>query len=80
MTPRPDIVWMDVADSVEEIRQKLEQSNFFVSQFGSSLDAIVGIVKARDLLVQSLNNEPIILKNLLKPASLCRKPCLPPVP
>jgi putative hemolysin len=69
MTPRPDIVWMDVADSIEEIRQKLEQSQF--SRFPvrqGSLDAIVGIVKARDLLVQSLNNEPILLKNLLKPA------------
>jgi putative hemolysin len=69
ITPRPDIVWLDIADSVEEIRQKLEQSDF--SRFPvrqGSLDAIVGIVKARDLLVQSLNNEPIILKNLLKPA------------
>ena len=69
ITPRPDIVWLDIADSVEEIRQKLEQSNF--SRFPvrqGSLDAIVGIVKARDLLVQSLNNEPIILKNLLRPA------------
>ncbi len=69
MTPRPDIVWMDIADSIEEIRQKLEQSQF--SRFPvrqGSLDAIVGIVKARDLLVQSLNKEPIVLKNLLKPA------------
>ena len=69
MTPRPDIVWLDIADSIEEIRQKLAESNF--SRFPvrqGSLDAIVGIVKARDLLVQSLNNEPIILKNLLKPA------------
>lgn len=69
MTPRPDIVWLDIADSVEEIRRKLEQSEF--SRFPvrqGSLDVIVGIVKARDLLVQSLNNEPIILKNLLKPA------------
>jgi putative hemolysin len=69
MIPRPDIVWLDISDSIEEIRQKLEQSNF--SRFPvrqGSLDAIVGIVKARDLLVQSLNNEPIILKNLLKPA------------
>jgi putative hemolysin len=69
MTPRPDIVWLDIADSVEEIRQKLEESDF--SRFPvrqGSLDAIVGIVKARDLLVQSLNTEPIILKNLLKPA------------
>ena len=69
MTPRPDIVWLDIADSINEIRQKLEESNF--SRFPvrqGSLDAIVGIVKARDLLVQSLNNEPIILKDLLKPA------------
>jgi putative hemolysin len=69
MTPRPDIVWLDIADSLEEIRQKLGESNF--SRFPvrqGSLDAIVGIVKARDLLVQSLNNEPIILKNVLKPA------------
>lgn len=69
MTPRPDIVWLDVEDSVEEIREKLAESNF--SRFPvrqGSLDAIIGIVKARDLLVQSLNNEPIVLKNLLKPA------------
>ena len=69
MTPRPDVVWLDIGDSVEEIRQKLEQSNF--SRFPvrqGSLDAIIGIVKARDLLVQSLNDEPIVLKNLLKPA------------
>ena len=69
MTPRPDIVWLDVEDSVEEIRAKLEQSNF--SRFPvrqGSLDSIIGIVKARDLLVQSLNNEPIVLKDLLKPA------------
>ena len=69
MTPRPDIVWLDISDSVEEIRQKLVESEF--SRFPvrqGSLDSIVGIVKARDLLVQSLNNEPILLKNLLKPA------------
>ena len=69
MTPRPDIVWMDVEDSVEEIRAKLEESDF--SRFPvrqGSLDSIIGIVKARDLLVQSLHDEPIVLKNLLKPA------------
>jgi putative hemolysin len=69
MTPRPDIVWLDVEDSVEEIRARLEQSNF--SRFPvrqGSLDSIIGIVKARDLLVQSLNHESIVLKNLLKPA------------
>ena len=69
MTPRPDIVWLDVEDSIEDIRQKIAESNF--SRFPvrqGSLDAIIGIVKARDLLVQSLNNESIVLKDLLKPA------------
>ncbi|HLO15925.1 MAG TPA: hemolysin family protein [Anaerolineales bacterium] len=69
MTPRPDIVWLDIDDSIEEIRQKIAEcdlSRFPVRQ--GSLDAIVGIVKARDILVQSLNSEPIVLKNLLKPA------------
>src|SRR6185503_6085001 len=69
MTPRPDIVWLDISDSVEEIRQKLAENNY--SRFPvrqGSLDAIIGIVKARDLLVRSLNNEPIQLRELLKPA------------
>ncbi|MBN2115848.1 MAG: HlyC/CorC family transporter [Anaerolineales bacterium] len=69
MTPRPDIVWLDVDDSLEDIRQKISESNF--SRFPvrqGSLDTIVGIVKARDLLMRSLNDEPIVLKDLLKPA------------
>jgi len=69
MTPRPDIVWLDIEDSVEEIRQKIAECNY--SRFPvrqGSLDSIIGIVKARDLLVRSLNSEPIQLKELLKPA------------
>jgi putative hemolysin len=69
MTPRPDIVWLDIDDTIEEIRQKIADCNlsrFPVRQ--GSLDVILGIVKARDLLVRSLNNEPIVLKDLLKPA------------
>jgi len=69
MTPRPDIVWLDIEDTTEEIRQKIAECNY--SRFPvrqGSLDSIIGIVKARDLLVRSLNNEPIQLKELLKPA------------
>ena len=69
MTPRPDVVWLDVDDSLEDIRQKISECNF--SRFPvrqGSLDMIVGIVKARDLLMRSLNDEPIVLKDLLKPA------------
>ncbi|HXQ39262.1 MAG TPA: hemolysin family protein, partial [Anaerolineales bacterium] len=69
MTPRTDVVYLDVRDSIEEIREKIANSEF--SRFPvrqGTLDVILGIVKARDLLVRSLSGEPIKLKDLLKPA------------
>jgi putative hemolysin len=69
MTPRTDIVWLDIDDTMEEIRAKIsenELSRFPVRQ--DTLDVILGIVKARDLLVPSMSGKPIILKDLLKPA------------
>lgn len=69
MTPRTDIVYLDVNDTVEEMRHKIAESDF--SRFPvrqGTLDAIQGIVKARDLLVRSLGDEEIDLKDLLKPA------------
>ncbi len=69
MTPRTDIVYLDINDSPEEIRAKIAESEF--SRFPvrqESLDTILGIVKARDLLVRSLSGEEIKLKDLLKPA------------
>lgn len=69
MTPRPDVVWLDISDTTEEIREKIagcEFSRFPVRQ--GTLDVMLGIVKARDLLVPSLSGEEIKLKDLLKPA------------
>ena len=69
MTPRTEIVWLDIEDSIEEIRTKIAESQF--SRFPvrqDTLDVILGIVKTRDLLVPSLGGEPIKLKDLLKPA------------
>ncbi len=69
MTPRTDLVWLDVTDSIEEIRTKIAEcpfSRFPVRQ--DSLETIIGIVKSRDLLVESLSGHEIDLKTLLKPA------------
>lgn len=69
MTPRTEVVWLDIEDSVEEIRTKIaesEYSRFPVRQ--DSLETILGIVKSRDILVQSLSGVEIKLKELLKPA------------
>ena len=69
MTPRTDIIYLDINDSIEEIRRKIAESGF--SRFPvrqDSLDVILGIVRARDMLVRSLGGEQIRLKDLLQPA------------
>ena len=69
MTPRTDIVYLDISDSMDDIRRKIgasEYSRFPVRQ--GTLDTILGIVKARDLLMKSLSGEDIRLKDILKPA------------
>ena len=69
MTPRTDIVYLDINDSIEEIHKKIAESDY--SRFPvrqGSLDMILGIVKARDLLVPCLAGEQIRLKDLLRPA------------
>ncbi len=69
MTPRTEILWLDVRDTVEEILKKMDEgpySRFPVCQ--GSLDNVLGIVKARELLTRSLAGEPIHLKECLSPA------------
>lgn len=69
MTPRTEIVWLDVNDAIEEILDKIggsPYSRFPVRQ--DSLETIVGIVKSRDLLVTTLSQKEINLKELAKPA------------
>src|SRR5690606_27265657 len=65
MTPRTEIVWLDIDDTAEEILEKIANcpySRFPVRQ--DSLETIVGIVKSRDLLVTSLSGKKINLKEL----------------
>ena len=69
MTPRTEIVWLDIDETIDEIRAKIAENDF--SRFPvrqDTLDVILGIVRARDLLVPSLKGETIRLKDLLKPA------------
>jgi putative hemolysin len=69
MTPRTELVSLDITDSIEEIRQKIAEcpySRFPVLQ--DSIETILGIVKSRDLLVASLSGKEIDLNALLKPA------------
>lgn len=69
MTPRTEIVWLDVRDTAEDILAKMTEgpySRFPVCQ--GSLDNVLGIVKSRELLTRSLAGQPIALKECLTPA------------
>jgi putative hemolysin len=69
MTPRTEILWLDVRDTIDEILKKLAEgpySRFPVCQ--GSLDNVLGLVKARELLIRSLAGEAIHLKECLSPA------------
>jgi putative hemolysin len=70
MTPRTEITWLDIKDTPEQIQAKISESpysRFPVCQ--DSLDTVLGIVKARDLLAPpSLSSVDFKLKEKLRPA------------
>jgi putative hemolysin len=67
MTPRPDIVWLDLEDSAEENRHKMmdsAHSRFPVCQGG--LDNVLGVIYVTDLLARSLSGQPLDLTASLR--------------
>jgi putative hemolysin len=69
MTPRTEICWLDLEDSLEENLAEVRESNhsrFPVAQ--GSLDNCIGIVRVRSLLTAHMGSEPIDL------SALCQAP------
>ncbi|MBE9181438.1 HlyC/CorC family transporter [Oculatella sp. LEGE 06141] len=67
MTPRPDIVWLDINDSLEVNCRKMIDSHH--SRFpicNDTLDDVLGVVYATDVLSCSLANQPIDLTAMLR--------------
>jgi putative hemolysin len=63
MTPRPDVVWLDIDDKPEDICREITasgRSRFPVSR--GDLDEIVGIVHSKDLLDLLLTGKPLDLQ------------------
>lgn len=68
MTPRTELVWLDVDSSVEEVGEKIirsARSRYPVIQ--GTPDNVIGMVRAKDLLAASLAGRPLDLKALLRP-------------
>jgi putative hemolysin len=67
MTPRSQIVWLDLNDSLEQIREKISESGHSRFPVGmGSLDQVKGMVQAKDLLASSLAGKPFNLETLLQ--------------
>ncbi len=67
LTPRTDIVWLDIDDSHEEMRVKILNSNhsrYPVAE--GDLDHVIGLVLAKDLLARSIAGEELELRNVLQ--------------
>ncbi|MDR2967467.1 MAG: hemolysin family protein [Methanobacteriaceae archaeon] len=76
MTPKPEIIWIDLEEDIEETKKKIidsKRSIFPVAK--GELDNIVGVVQAKDILSsiflgENLNIESYLKKPLIVPENL----------
>lgn len=69
MTPRHDVDWVDVEDPEAEIRRKLQRSHHSRLPVGrGSIDEVVGVVQAKDLLNAFISGGAVRLKDHIKQA------------
>jgi len=67
MTPRTQIVWLDLENRIDQIHEKIIESGYSRFPVGTgSLDDVTGIVQAKDLLTANLAGRPMDLKALVQ--------------
>ena len=69
MTPRTDVVWLSTDESAVETYKKIlesEHSRFPVCE--GNLDAVIGVVRAKDLLESAISNKEINLRKHMQQA------------
>ena len=68
MTPRSEIVWLDIHDSPVEIQEKIAGQRYSLFPVcKDDIDNILGVVQAKDLLSCNLIDKQISLKEALLP-------------
>jgi putative hemolysin len=71
MTPRTEVAWIDADADDETIRKKLiEAPHNRIPVAEGSVDRLVGVVQARDIVSCLLTEKPIDLRGLMKPAPI----------
>ncbi len=62
MTPRPDITWIDIEDSIAITREKIMDSDYSrLPVCEGELDRVLGVIHVADLLSQTLRGEELNL-------------------
>jgi len=71
MTPRTEVAWIDVDGDQATIRRKLvEASHNRIPVAEGSVDRLIGVVQARDVVVSLIAGKPVDLRALMKPAPI----------
>lgn len=69
MTPRTEVEWLDIGLDSEGIRKKLAESpRTRLPVAEGSVDAVVGVVQARDIVAAAIRGEPLDLRVLMRTA------------
>jgi putative hemolysin len=69
MTPRTDLDWIDLNDDPEAIRRELAGAGRArIVACRGSIENVLGVVRAEDVLAQLLRNEPLDLTRVMRPA------------
>ena len=69
MVPRPDVVFLDLDDPTEVIKEVVSSNRFSrYPVIQGAADNVVGVVRAKDLLASEFTNQPFDLKAAMVPA------------
>src|SRR5690606_32521600 len=69
MTPRHAIVFLDLAEPDEENMRRMGETHFQVYPVcDGSTDNVVGVINTRDLWHQHVQNKPISIREMMRPA------------
>jgi len=71
MTPRTEVDWLDIGMDPGDIREKLAtlpHTRLPVAE--GSVDSVVGVVQARDIVAAAIRGEPLDLRALMRPAPI----------
>lgn len=68
LTPRVDMVTLNVEDNLEHILHIVEEEGFSrIPVYRDTTDNIIGMVRVKDILLKASHNQPIQLEELLRP-------------